>query len=79
MLTYVKTHRNKPEVFFVKTWFDRSTRNWVTQWLDANLEQVGEATWSPNKACAEKAHRDTVEEICNAGDAGIPYITENLK
>ena len=46
-----------PNGFTVETWYDRSSRNWITQTKDAEHNQIGDATYSGNQLSARFAHR----------------------
>lgn len=77
---YIKPNEHEPEAFFVETWYDRHTRNWVTQTKDLNLNQVGDATYTGNKHGAFTAHRWTIDSILHKHCLkSIPFITERIK
>lgn len=46
----------------VETWWDRRSRNWITQLKDENGYQVGHAGFSGNKDGAELEHDHMVNE-----------------
>jgi hypothetical protein len=75
MLTYCKPYYDDPAVFFVETWYDRVTRNWVTQLKTANLEQIGNAVYSGSKLEAFKVHAQFIDGLTD----GMPYLTETFR
>ena len=42
----------------VETWWDSTSRLWVTQIKDANGNQIGSALFAGNKASAKVNHQD---------------------
>jgi hypothetical protein len=75
MFTYTKPFRDKPEVFFVESWYDRSTRCWATQLKDGNLDQIGAAVWTACKESAAKVHREFLDSLTD----GMPYVVERIR
>jgi len=77
---YLKPTRESAEAFFVETWYNRQERSWVTQLLDANLEQIDEATYTGNTDDARVVHKWTIDAILHKHCQNrIPYVTEKLK
>ncbi len=48
------------EKFTVETWFDRSSRNWITQIKDLDGNQVGDAMFAGRRDSAAVNHSDAV-------------------
>lgn len=48
------------EKFTVETWFDRSSRNWITQIKDLDGNQVGDALFAGRRDSAVVNHSDAV-------------------
>jgi hypothetical protein len=46
--------------FTVETWFDRSSRNWITQIKDLDGNQVGDALFAGRRDSAVVNHSDAV-------------------
>lgn len=44
----------------VDTWYDRTSRNWITQIKDAEGNQVGSALFAGNRSSAIINHSDAV-------------------
>lgn len=42
---------------FVRTWYDRSSRNWISQVVDEKGNQVGDSLYDGTKKDAEASHR----------------------
>ena len=49
---------NHTEKHSVETWWDKTSRNWVTQIKDAEGNQIGSALFAGNKSCAKHNHAD---------------------
>jgi hypothetical protein len=75
MLTYIKPNWDKDEAFFVETWWDNSSRVWITQLKDSNLNQVGEVEQTANKPSAKLAHKRLIDQV-TAGY--IPFIEQHF-
>jgi len=75
MLTYIKPSWDKDEAFFVETWWDGNSRNWITQLKDSNLNQMGEADFSANKPNAKLMHKRVIDAIT---EGYIPYIEQHF-
>jgi hypothetical protein len=73
MLTYIKPSWDKDKAFFVETWWDNSSRQWITQVKDSNLIQRGEAKFSANKQSAQLAHKQVINRMT---DGYIPYVEQ---
>lgn len=43
----------------IETWYDRKSRNWITQHKDSNRNQIGNASFSGNKQLANITHKET--------------------
>ena len=75
MLTYIKPCWDKDEAFFIETWWLTTSRIWVTQVKDSNLNQIGEAEMSPNKPCAVNTHKRTIAQLT---EGYIPFIEQHF-
>lgn len=47
-----------PNGFTVETWYDRRSRNWITQTKDAEGNQVGEASFGGDQITARLNHKE---------------------
>ena len=54
----------------IDTWYDRKTRNWITQLRDSNDYQVGDAIFSGNKKDATISHKDMIANTINLSSGG---------
>lgn len=48
--------------FSVSTWWDRQTRLWITQILDEDENQQGEAMFSSNRESAKFTHQVAIAD-----------------
>jgi hypothetical protein len=46
--------------YTIETWYDRKTRNWISQVLNENHYQLGNAEFSGNKKDANETHKERV-------------------
>jgi len=44
----------------IETWYDRKSRNWITQLFDKNQYQIDDAIYTGNKICANIAHKEMI-------------------
>lgn len=65
MTTYIKPSRDNASCFFVETWYDRSTRSWVTQTKNADWDQIGDASYSATKRAAHHEHYCRATSLCD--------------
>ena len=45
----------------IDTWYDKQSKLWITQLLDENAHQIGDAEFSPNKQSALYIHKQLVK------------------
>ena len=45
----------------VETWYDRASRNYLTQIKDPEGNQIGSAFWAGNKTTAAFNHKEAIE------------------
>ena len=48
--------------FAVETWWDRQSRNWITQILDSEGNQQGDAMFSSNRESARFTHQVAISD-----------------
>lgn len=69
-MKHPRTHcRNGHEVV---SWYDRGTRSWVTQDLDAERNQVGDADYAGYPAARDAARAYMI--AANGGASGLRYV-----
>lgn len=44
--------------YTIYTWYDRQSRNWITQYRDAEGNQIGNAEFSGNRTNANTLHKE---------------------
>lgn len=51
--------------YTIYTWYDRQSRNWITQYRDAEGNQIGNALFSGNTKDANTTHKEmaTIAQI----------------
>lgn len=54
--------KQKQDEYIVDTWWDRRSRNYITQLLDENGYQIGDAIYTGNKDDAMSAHNTMINE-----------------
>ena len=52
-----------PNLYTIFTWYDRSKRIWITQYKDAEGNQIGNAEFSGNKKCANETHKEFLKSL----------------
>jgi len=63
-----RTEAADPVAVFVRRWYDRRTRSWVVQKLDADGNQVGDAEYVGTRAGAEAIERQLREEVSGGSE-----------
>ncbi len=55
----------------VDTWWDRYSRNWITQVKDMDGNQIGDADYSGNRYGADITHERTVRKLRDANTQAV--------
>lgn len=60
------TRKTTHGAYTVETWYDRRSRNWITQTKDAAGNQISDATYTGNRISANLAHAEHARQISEA-------------
>lgn len=55
-----------PNQYTIFTWYDRQSRNWITQYRDSEGNQIGNAEFSGNKKDANETHKELSKRLTSS-------------